>query len=175
MKGFTLIEVLVVLGITALIAGFLMVNFSRTRVDLNQASLLMQDAIRSVQSMALSGALYGTPGTYRCGYGIQFTTTGYAIYAGPSSSTVDCAAQSRTFTAGTDEIVRQAVLPDPSLEIVQPAPDIFFEPPNPTTYVNGSSAAGASAVVSVRRKGAACPSIDCRSISITSSGRIQPQ
>jgi prepilin-type N-terminal cleavage/methylation domain-containing protein len=173
MKGFTLIEVLVVSAITVLITGFLVANFSRTRVDLNQTTLLVQDAIRSAQSMALSGALYGRPGTYRCGYGIHFVANGYILYAGPDSGSVDCTAHARTYTAGIDDIVQQSLFSNISLEIASPLPDIFFEPPNPTTYIDGSSAAGSSATINVRRKGTNCPSVDCRTIHVTTSGKIQ--
>lgn len=173
MKGFTLIEILVVMSITVMITGFLVVNFSRLRVDLNQTASMVQDAIREAQSQALAGALLR--GTYRCGYGIHFDTAGYMIYAGPDSSTVDCATDDRTYNAGTDVSVRQALLPSNVLEIILPAPDIFFEPPNPTTYINGVSAPGTSATISIHRKGSACPSSDCRSIYVSTSGRIQAQ
>jgi type II secretory pathway pseudopilin PulG len=173
MKGFTLIEILVVCAITVLITGFLIANFSRTRVDLNQTASLVQDAIRSAQSMALSGALYGHPGTYRCGYGIHFLPNGYLLYAGPAVGSVDCTTQNPTYLAGTDDIVAQSLFSNAVLEIAPPLPDIFFEPPNPTTYINGSNAVGASIDVSVRRQGAVCPSVDCRTIHVTTSGQIQ--
>lgn len=173
MKGFTLIEVLVVSAITVLITGFLVSNFSRTRVDLNQTTLLVQDAIRSAQSMALSGALFGRPGTYRCGYGIHFVSDGYIVYAAPDASSIDCTTQDYMYTSGTDEIVQQSIFSNATIEIVQPLPDIFFEPPNPTTYINGSSAVGGSADIYIRRKGSSCPSVDCRTIHVTTSGQIQ--
>jgi prepilin-type N-terminal cleavage/methylation domain-containing protein len=173
MKGFTLIEVLVVSAITVLITGFLIVNFSRSRVDLNQVALTVTDAIREAQSLALAGSL--VRGTYRCGYGIHFDATGYRIYAGPDSSTVDCAAQTRSYEGADDIIIREAFLPNNVLEFVLPIPDIFFEPPNPTTYIGESNAPGVSTTILIRRKGAACPSADCRSITVTTSGRIQSQ
>jgi prepilin-type N-terminal cleavage/methylation domain-containing protein len=173
MKGFTLIELLVVSAITVLIAGFLIANFSRTRVDLNQTTSLVQDAIRSAQSMALAGTLYGHPGTYRCGYGIHFLANGYIVYAGPNASSVDCTTQSRTYSSDADDIVNQSLFSNAVLEIAPPLPDIFFEPPNPTTYINGSSAVGLSVDVNVRRQGASCPSVDCRTIHVTTSGQIQ--
>jgi prepilin-type N-terminal cleavage/methylation domain-containing protein len=173
MKGFTLIEVLVVAAITVLITGFLISNFSRLRVDLNQTTLTVQDAIREAQSQALSGELIS--GTYRCGYGIHFDSTGYLLYAGPDSSTVVCANQNPNYEPGTDTIVRAALLPNNLLEFVLPAPDIFFAPPNPTTFINGVSAPGTDTVILIRRQGAACPSSDCRGIRVTTAGQIQTQ
>lgn len=171
--GFTLIEVLVVTAITVTIAGFLIANFSRTRVNLNQAALAIQDTIREAQSSALSGVLF--QGAYRCGYGVHFLETGFLVYAGPDSSTSTCAGENPNYESGTDVIVRQEPLPDQVLEIVLPASDIFFMPPDPTTFINGSSAPGTSATLLVRRKGEPCPGPDCRSILVTTSGRIELQ
>lgn len=173
MRGFTLLEVLVVTAITVMIAGFLVANFSRSRVQLNQVAVMVQDAVREAQAQALSGSLIR--GTYRCGYGVHFDATGYLLYAGPDSASVDCATQDRNYDAASDAIVRQALLPNNALEIVMPAPDIFFEPPDPTTFVGGVSTPGQSASLVIRQKGAPCPSIDCRTIYVTTSGRIQLQ
>ncbi len=181
MKGFTLIEVLVVASITVMIGGLLISNFSRTRLDLNQATLIIQDAIREAQSMALSGALYGRPGTYRCGYGVHFLPDGVQIYAGPDSSGGACSSQDRNYNGGTDQIVRDIILSNTAIEIPS-APDIFFEPPNPKTYINDVSTPNTSAVISVRKKGAPCPALftdprtpDCRQIYVSTAGRIQTQ
>jgi type II secretory pathway pseudopilin PulG len=170
--GFTLIEVLVVASITVIISGLMIANFSRSRVDLNQVVITVTDAVREAQALALSGSL--VQGTYRCGYGVHFTEDGYRIYAGPDSSTTECSTESRNFDAA-DTTVRVAVLPNDILEIVQPAPDIFFEPPNPTTFINNSSAPGTQATINIRRKGAQCPGPDCRTIYVTTSGQIQTQ
>lgn len=170
-RGFTLVEVLVVASITVLITGFLVVNFSRSRVVLNQMPIIISDGVREAQAMALSGSL--VRGTYRCGYGIHFTADGFLIYSGPDSSAVDCSAEDRNYEASADAIVRSALLPNNALEIVVPVVDIFFEPPNPTTYIGGSSSPGVSVDIVVRRKGAQCPSTDCRTVHVTTSGQIQ--
>lgn len=172
-KGFTLIEVLVVASITVMISGFLISNFSRARVDLNQVLLTMQDAVREAQAQALSGSVLN--GTSRCGYGVHFNASDYIIYAGPDSSVVDCSVQDRNYNGGIDTIVRQAVLANNVLEFILPIPDIFFEPPNPTTYIGGSNAAGVSATATVHRKGSVCPGPDCRSVTVNTAGRIQAQ
>ncbi len=180
MRGFTLVEVLVVAAITVFITGLLVANFSRTRVDLNQTRLLVQDAIREAQSRALSGALYATSGsgpsasTYRCGYGVHFVVNGYIVYAGPDSAVADCSTQDRNYNAGSDDVVRQGYFSNSTLEIVLPVQDIFFEPPNPTTYIGGSSAA-APENINIHRIGAQCPSADCRTINVSTSGLITTQ
>lgn len=166
MKGFTLIEVLVVASITVLITSMLIQNFSRSRVDLNQTTLTMVDAIRDAQSQALAGALYD--GKYRCGYGIHFDATGYTIYTSPDIES------SVTACSDPPVVVRQGFLSNNMLEIVA-TEDIFFEPPNPTTYIGGVSTPGKTTLINIQRKGATCPSSDCRTISVTTSGRIQTQ
>lgn len=190
MKGFTLIEILVVMGITVLLTGFMIQNFSRSRTDLNQTRLLVQDAIREAQSLALSGSVFAgpsgggraTPSFYRCGYGAHFDAGSYTVYAGPDSNSVDCSTQDRGYNPGTDQVVRTALFSNNTIEILLPAPDIFFEPPDPVTYVCTSSPcgdaqrfAGLSADIKIRRKGAACPSDDCRIIHVTTSGLITSQ
>ena len=170
MKGFTLIEILVVMAITVLLTGLLIQSFARARTDLNQITGQVADAIREAQSSALSGAL--VRGTYRCGYGIHFDAGGYTIFAGPDATQpgVNCAA-GRVLGTGTS-VVSTAILTNNTIEIA-PAPDIFFEPPNPTTYINGSNAPGIPATIIIRVKGATCPGADCRSINVTTSGLIQ--
>lgn len=172
-RGFTLVEVLVVASITVFITGILIANFSRSRVDLNQTVLTMTDAIREAQALTLAGAV--VKGTTRCGFGIHFMPGGYLIYAGPDAAVTDCAAQDRNYNAGTDDIIRQALLSSNVLEIAPPFSDIFFEPPDPTTYIGGSSSPTAEANIVVRRKGAQCAqkvSADCRTIHVSGTGIV---
>ena len=174
--GFTLIELMVTAGITVVITGLLVANFSRTRVDLNRATISVTDGIREAQSLALTGA--AVRGMSRCGYGVHFTASGFIVYAGPESSAVDCATQDRNYDP-TDTIIRSASLANAGLEIVLPADDIFFEPPDPTTYLNGTSSPTGSAVIYVRRLNAGCSGLrsvpDCRVIVVSGTGRIQTQ
>jgi hypothetical protein len=167
---------MVTAGITIIITGLLVANFSRTRVDLNRATIAVTDGIREAQSLALTGA--AIRGTSRCGYGIHFMEGGFLVYAGPESATVDCTTQDRTYDP-TDEVVRSASLANATLEIELPADDIFFEPPDPTTYINGAYSPTAQTVIHVRRRDAACAgtisTADCRAIVVTGTGRIQTQ
>ncbi len=175
-SGFTLLEVLVVASITVIIAGLLIQNFSRTRLDLNQNAINVQDAIREAQSYALSGSVF--QGKYRCGFGITFNSAGYKIFAGPDAedpATV-CSAADRT----KDTTVRDAVIPNASVEIASgDSPStlktIYFEPPDPKTYIDGNGGPNIKTTILIRLKGAACPSADCRSILVTTAGQIQMQ
>lgn len=168
-KGFTLIEVLVVMGITVLMTSLLVANFSRTRMDLNQATITVKDAIRTAQSMALSGSSWNQ--TSRCGYGIHFSASQYIVYAGPVSDGTACASGNYRYNMNGG-IVSQGLISNSVLEISTTVTDIFFEPPNPKTYFDGN-AAKAEVTILVRRKSSACPSADCRQINVTTSGQIQ--
>ena len=177
-SGFTLLEVVVVAGITVVITSFLIANFSRSRLDLNQVALTITDAIREAQSQALSGSL--VRGTHRCGYGIHFMSDSYLIYAGPDTTTVDCASDDRNYNEKEDTVIRTALLENNSLELVLPIPDIFFEPPDPTTYIGGESGPKMLARIVVQKKGKQggrerCPNPDCRLITVTGGGSIQTQ
>jgi prepilin-type N-terminal cleavage/methylation domain-containing protein len=173
-KGFTLVEVLVVMVITVFLAGGLLTSFSRVRVDLGQTRTFVQNAIREAQSLALAGAVHA--GSYRCGYGIHFEPDAYTIYAGPSADDVDCTTQDPRFDPdGEDDVVvRTGYVANDQITIGQ-APDIFFAPPKPTTYI-GSLGAGEATIV-ISRVGVACgdlqtSTVDCKFIDVTTSGVI---
>ena len=185
-KGFTLVEMLVVISIILVMTSLLLGKFAQSRVDLNQWRLQVLDAVRESQALALSGAKFNN--AYRCGYGIHFVSNGFVIYAGPDASLVDCSNDSlhhREYNAGTDEVVRSVTFSNTQVEIALPAPDIFFQPPDPTTYICVNSPAvacgvadqqaGVSVDIGIRTRGAVCPSEDCRIIHATTSGLITTQ
>jgi hypothetical protein len=75
-------------------------------------------------------------------------------------------------------VVRTGVFSNNQLEIVIPSSDIFFEPPDPVTYINNSKLPGASTDITIKKKGANCSqkkSTDCRTIHVTTSGLITTQ
>jgi len=190
-KGFTLVEMLVVITIILIMTGLLIGKFAQSRVDLNQWRLQVMDGIREAQSLALASAKFND--TYRCGYGVHFESNGFSIYAGPDASTLDCSSDAlhqREYNASTDEIVRAVVFSNAQVEVIQvegapPAPDIFFQPPDPTTYIclnspavacgSADQQAGISIDIGIGLVGALCPSDDCRIIHATTSGLITIQ
>jgi prepilin-type N-terminal cleavage/methylation domain-containing protein len=171
MKGFTLVEVMVVTAITVILSGLLVANFSRTAVDIKSTAISVQDALREAQSLALSGAYSG--GTYRCGYGVHFESDGYSIYAGAPADSVVCSGEDRNYNAVADLIVRSVFIANPALEIDASDGDVFFEPPDPITYIGGSTAN--TGRINIRKVGAPCPSADCKVITVSPAGRIQSE
>lgn len=173
MKGFTLIEILVVMAVTVIMAGILIANFNRSSVDLNQTRLLVQDAIREAQALALSGAVFR--GEYRCGYGIHFESQSYVIYAGPVADDVVCGTIDTNYDTGDGDVpVRTGIVPNTHIQIS--GPDIFYAPPKPTTFIDNSSSPGSADIV-ISRNDASCnnpqgASPDCRFINVSTSGLI---
>lgn len=177
-RGFTLPEILVVTSIIVMMSVFMATNFSRLRIDLNQSRLIVIDGIREAQSRALAGAAH--EGAHRCGYGIHFTESGFIIYAGPDSSVTECATEDKSYANARASMVRTGVFSNSAVEVALPVADIFFEPPNPTTYLcTGPSvctSANASVDVTIRRTGVElCTIEDCKTIHVTTAGLITAQ
>lgn len=170
-RGFTLLEVLVVGLIIGLISTSLISSFSQGRMGLNRTVAEVTAAIRTAQARALAGALHD--GVYPCGFGITISEDTYSIYAGPEADSTDCTTQNRNYESSVDTTLESTRIIYGDIEIVTPVPDIFFEPPNPKTYINNVSTAGVDTEIKIRIKGEACPSEGCRSIYISTSGNVE--
>lgn len=175
-SGFTLIEVVVVASIIMLMSGFLIANLSKTRVNLDQTLNLMIADIRDAQSRAVSSDK--SSGKFRCGYGIRYVSgSEYRLYAGPDASLVTCSTQNRNYALADGDVdIRTIPLRDKgSVQITVSFPDIFFEPPDPKTYVNNSavlSAAPGQIKLSIQGANCAVNPDQCRIICVYTSGRI---
>ncbi len=180
-SGFTLIEVLIVAAIIAAMSGFLLMNFGTSRVNLTAAANQLIAQVRDVQSRAVEG--YRSDGSIRCGFGIMPDNgdrNQFFMYQGPAASTIDCATLDRNYDSGQDTIVSQLRLADPGLEFKDAESgiifyNVFFEPPDPKTYINNNAALAtmpARLLFGVRGSACAKPS-DCRAVCIYPSGRIQ--
>lgn len=174
--GFTLIEVLVVAAITGVITTFMIINFQRARLDLNETGSVLIEEIRSTQSKANASARFdnggGAGSVIRCGYGIHYEgVTSYSLYVGPNAAAQNCASQNRNLDANDFKILPVKSIADSRVEFKAVFPDIFFEPPGPITFLNNSSAS-ASVNITIGRKGGICPQ-DCKTINVSTSGKIE--
>lgn len=171
--GFTLIELLVVATITGVISTFMLLNFPRSRVDLNgNASVVMAD-LRATQSKALASTKYdsGSGEKIRCGYGIHYVgLTSYSIYVGPDANSNNCKSLNRNLD-GADTTVATKNFGDSKIEFKASFGDIFWEPPYPYTYLNNSSTS-ASINITIGKKDGICPA-DCKTINVSTSGKIE--
>ena len=171
-SGFTLIEVLVVASITIVITGFLMVNFSETKLNLDHTMNLVVADIRDTQTKAITSATYNS--TLRCGYGVSYVNaTTFKIYTSPTASNA-CSTYNRNYEV-TDTIARTVVIRDQGVEFRSSFSDIFFEPPDPATFINNIAGLSTPPVqIVIRRTGADCATSpgSCRIICVYPSSRI---
>ena len=168
-SGFTLIEVVVVAGITVLITSFLIANFSQSRLGLDQAMNVVVADIRDAQSKAVTSAQFN--GSLRCGYGIHYlSATSYRIFTSAPASGA-CATDDRKYNSPGDLTVRDVAI-DTSVNFSLAFTDIFFEPPDPITYIDGKTT-GLSTILILRKGSIDCtPVNDCRVVCVYPTGRI---
>lgn len=136
-KGYTLVEILVVLGIVSLLSGLMLV-YSRQgeRVgDILRGCAQVVSDVNRVKNMAITAAAWR--GEKTCGYGIYFDTENnrYSIYTVIQGG------------GGCGNIGRQY---GEQIETIEPprkftllnatVADIFFKPPQPTVYFDGQPA-----------------------------------
>ena len=172
-NGFTLVEVLVVAAITGIISTFMIINFQRTRLNLNESSGSVMADLRSTQSKAIASTKYdsGSGLKIRCGYGVHYVSlTSYSVYAGPDASSNNCKSLNRNLD-GADTTVITKNFGNEKVEFKAVFSDIFWEPPHPYTYLNNSSAS-ASINITIGKKGGICPQ-DCKTINVSTSGKIE--
>lgn len=171
--GFTLVELLVVAAITGVISTLIILNFQRTRVDLNENSGIIIADLRAAQSKALASTKFdsGLGSKIRCGYGVHYIdTNSYSIYTGPDASLNNCKSLNRNLD-DTDAIVATKNFGAANVEFKASFSDIFWEPPFPYTYLNNSSSS-ASINITIGKKGGSCPQ-DCKTINVSTSGKIE--
>ncbi|MEX2090987.1 MAG: type II secretion system protein [Candidatus Paceibacterota bacterium] len=174
-KGFTLVEVAVVATITGIIATFMIVNFQRSRVDLTLTTNEFIGVLRVAQTKAQSSARHDTGSglKIRCGYGVRYiNATSYTTYVGPDASSVVCSTLNKNFDAA-DFVITTKVFTDAKIEFKSSFNDIFFEPPDPKTYLNNDSTLTLPPqAITIGKIGGTCPA-DCKTINVYTSGRIE--
>ncbi len=175
-NGFTLVEVLVVTAIIATLSVALFFNFgttARNRTARVQVASVVTSDIRRAQSMALSGARFG--GNVFCGYGIHYVDhVTYLIYAGSNEGLPQCQNANHNYQAGIDSVVQTQKLINQNMEFRSSFSDIFFESPNPKTYINNSALLSSPQVtINIQRLGQAnCGGQSCAKIEVYTSGQI---
>lgn len=81
LRGFTLIELMVAVGISLLLAGSVLVGFNTfsTNQRVKQAALNFKNNLRLAQTKAQSGEKPATGCTSLVGYNVNFTNSNYSI------------------------------------------------------------------------------------------------
>lgn len=175
-NGFLLIELMIVITIIGILSTVVILNFRSggTRSALRQVTQQVVSDIRRAQSLAVSSTRAQSKTT--CGFGIYYVDPGvYGIYNGPDSQVVDCSAENKNYEVGRDDVFVGISVLDNNIEFISPFPDIFFEPPDPKTYINNDSSVSASpGQIVLRIVGGTCPQ-DCSTITITTAGLVEVQ
>lgn len=150
-------------------------------------NLLVAD-FRAAQHRSVSNTIYN--GVYRCGFGVRHVdTTEYRTYAGANATTANCATQNRNYSAaeGDVDIETKKLYGSPDIAFFTygffpvPFDNIFFEPPDPKTYIgNSATLTDPPEHIILAAEGTDCTpggqqgnkSKMCRSICIYTTGRI---
>ena len=173
-SGFTLVDILVAAMIMMLMTGILLANFSKARINLLESSAIIIGAIRKAEAKAISSALInGASGPYHpCGYGVMYNNaSSISIFSGPTEE--NCT--DNKYGPGYS-IFETIKLVDPRVEIRNISRtfyDIFFRPPDPKMYIDGTANFGSSERILVSRIGATCDDQNCQTICIYGTGRVE--
>ena len=142
--GFTIIEILVTMMITVFLTIILVFTFSKSKYNIDLVANSILSDIRSAQTKTLTGARYNT--LLRCGYGIHYLTNAtYAIYVGPQPNVSNgfCTSLNRNYRSNEDtDIATKILMGSYSFKTNWAGGSnggIFFQPPNPTTYIDESA------------------------------------
>ncbi|SRR5258708_3172492 len=161
-RGFTLIEVLVVLAITVIISAYVIV-YSKT--GQNQTTLYIDAARVSeliLRAKALAIATYDNPGAAQsCGYGVtlNYAQGTYTLFSyEPPKAPASCATISTISPVRSVAVTTLALNPVTTFISGQPNDmyDVLFIPPNPNVLISDVSThvvGSAPGVIYLRAKG----------------------
>lgn len=171
-RGFTLVELVILIAFVGIFSSVLVFNLRQSATNtavLERAALNVISDIRKSQSLAVS-ELTTAQGASVCGYGIHYLNSdSYLIYAGGEGV---CGTANRNYQSGQDLDTQTAKIIEKSIEFKSSFNDVFFEPPDPKTYINNSfSLTNPALTISIGFKGLTCP-VNCKTISVFPSGKI---
>jgi len=166
--GFTLVELLVVIFIMGLLGSMVLANFRQGEriYSLSGATRKLVSDLRRIQNLSMSGVKSETEDIVY-GYGIYLKKDGstYTIFMDKNNN--------KTFQPSDDLSKETVVLPRgikiSTITPVSSGLDIFFLPPAPATYLNGSANPGQSATVTLEVEGTSLKEM----VTVTSAGLIQ--
>ncbi len=170
-EGFTLVEVIVYASMVGIISVFLLLNLRGAQTNasvLERASAGVISDFRRVQVMSISGLTF--QGNAVCGYGIHYLAPdSYLIYAGGEAI---CGTANRNYQEGGDFNVQTVKITESNVKFKASFNDVFFEPPDPKTFINNSFNLSASPLpISIGFENQVCPA-GCRTINVFPSGKI---
>ena len=163
--GFMLIELLVVISIIGLLSTLVLANHrsGQKKYALSQATQQLVSNLREAQNMAMSGVDIETEQYYGYGFYLNKVDNFYIIYADKNDN---------TSYQPSDTIIETVNLPSQikinSLSPLANKIDIFFKPPEPTTYINADSGTGVSGAITLELEGTSLT----KTVAVTTAGLI---
>ncbi len=161
-------------ALVAFMSVVLISKFSRSRIHVQEALALLSSQIRIAQTEAVSSAKRNN--YIPCGYGVHYIdATHFTLYAGPNAATTTCQSINRNYQALEDTLISTPRFQDSQVQFKSSFADVFFEPPDPKTYIdNNASLNQGPVIITIGVAGTACPT-DCKSLYIYPSGKIDVQ
>ncbi|TSC90929.1 MAG: hypothetical protein G01um10142_179 [Parcubacteria group bacterium Gr01-1014_2] len=172
-KGFTLFEVLVIIFIISFLSVAILFNYrtSQDQASLTRSAAAFESEIRKAQNLAVAGVDFS--GAIPCGYGLLYIDNRtYRIYVGRLNGAVNCQSANHNYQSGTDLIYQELKIIESGVIFGTSFSDVFFEPPDPATYINNNKSVGISQTIQL------CLEKDltkCRNLTIDTAGRIATQ
>ena len=172
-KGFTLIEVLIVSFIAGFLSVAILFNYrsGQDQASLTRSAAAFESEIRRAQDLAVTSADFS--GATPCGYGINYIDNKtYRIYVGQLGGATNCQSSDHNYQSGTDSVYQQLKVIEAGVVFKNSFSDVFFEPPDPATYINNNKLVGVSVMIQL------CLEKDlniCRDVIIDTAGRISIQ
>lgn len=176
--GFSLIEMLVVIGIVVLLSGFMVRAFRNRSTDFQDVLRQLTANIRTAQLKAIASE--DINGEHPCGYGIvRDNDSSYSLYASLPSNNNKCSEHVMT---GGDPIISPSPFDISASGFVfdNPFKEIFFEPPDPKVYINNQSKDGDAESIVIRRIASGVNSCndgaaECMTVCVYTSGKVEIQ
>jgi len=184
---FTILEMLIVISIIGILTVSIIINkqSNQGREDLLNAVKTTALDIREVQNFTMNSSL--AYGRIPCGYGIHFykntNASGYlsfyeAMVAQGSVCSTDkkigsedplkvISSTMKTVKFDLQNIEIDNIRVDGSAFLMS---DLFFAPPDPIFYIDGST--GKKVEITLKVKGKTCPSDFCKSIIVNQLGQV---
>ena len=165
-NGFTLIETLVTVAIVSILSIVMLANYqgSQKQQSVQRAAHQLAGDIRLAQNMAMAST--EQEGVIPDGYGIYINrgshSDSYILFADKNGNQIR--------NGMGDEDVETINLPS-GVEINSPngVNNIFFEPPDPITYINRDSSAGKQTIITLIFPGTSYT----KTITVKTSGQIE--